>query len=332
MEWSRKRSIAFFLFCLALLTLFLYLHRFGPIPTVQTLPAEGNLIAFYAVTFPSPFTRERGLFLVDMDTRKIMRWTSTSSGIGGGRITWLEHSQQLFFVGILGEKSGIYTISVDGISKELPIFTQGEAGSLSPAFSRDERYLAFSRNGNIYIYDLQTTEIHQITHDDAHNVQPRWSPNDQALVFSSAATERAWLYTINRVDLDGSNRISLTERLEGSSSSARWSPDGTMIAFGVTSSRDVPRSLWIMDQDGSNARQIVPPHRSGERTRGVGAFAWSPDSRQIAFASGRDGFCYITVGYAFECTESIYLINIDGTGLKRLTYRWQIGTSLTWIR
>lgn len=330
MQWSRKRSIAVFFFCLALFTLFLYLRRFGPIPTVQTLPAEGNLLAFYAVTFPSPFTRERGLFLVDMDTRKIMRWTSASSGVGGARIAWQEQSQQLLFFGILGSRSGFYTISTDGVIEQAPFSRQTD--SFGHTLSHNGRYLAFSRMGNIYIHDLQTAEFRQLTHDDANNVPTHWSPDDQALVFSSAATERAWRYTVNRVDLDGSNRISLTEHLEGSSSGARWSPDGAMIAFTVTSSRDAPRSLWIMDQDGSNARQIVPPHRSGERTRGVGAFAWSPDSRQIAFASGRDGFCYITVGYAFECTQSIYLINIDGTGLKRLTHRWQIGTSLTWIR
>jgi Tol biopolymer transport system component len=331
MQWSRKRSIAFFLFCFAFFASFLYLRRFGPIPTVQTLPAEGNLIAFYAVTFPSPFTREGGLFLVDMDTQKIMRWTSASSGVGSARIVWQEQSQQLLFFGTLGSRSGLYTISADGVIEQAPFSRQTD--SFGHTLSHNGRYLAFSRMSNIYIHDLQTAEIHQITHDDAHNVEPRWSPDDQALVFSSAVTRSEWLYVIHRINLDGSNRISLTERLEGSSSSARWSPDGTMVAFGVTSSRDAPRSLWIMDQDGSNARQIVPPHRSGEHTRGVGAFAWSPDSRQIAFVSGRDGFCYITVGYeAFECAESIYLINIDGTGLKRLTHRWQIRTSLTWIR
>jgi len=330
MQWSRKRSIAVVLFCLALFTLFLYVRRFGPIPTVQTLPAEGSLIAFYAVTFPSPFTREYGLFLVDIDTKRVLRWTSASSGVGGARIVWQEQSQQLFFSGILGSRSGFYIISTDGVIEQAPFFRQTD--SFGHVLSHNGRYLAFSRMGNIYIHDLQSAEIRQITHDDAHNAPTHWSPDDQALVFSSAATGSEWLYIIHRIDLDGSNQISLTENLEGSSSGARWSPDGTMIAFGVTSSRDAPRSLWIMDQDGNNARQIVPPHHSGKRTRGVSAFAWSPDSRQIAFASGSDGFCYITVGYAFECTESIYLINIDGTGLKRLTHRWQIATSLTWVR
>jgi Tol biopolymer transport system component len=326
MQWSRKHSIAFFLLCFAFFASFLYLRRFGPIPTIQMLPAEGNLIAFYAVTFPSPFTREGGLFLLDTDTRKIVRWTPGGSGVGGARITWLDNREQLLLDGDLNGQSGLFTISTDGTIQEISLKPDNSADH---ALSHDGHYLAFRRMGDIFVQDLRTNEIRQITHTDTFEIWPRWSPSDRALVFSSSEE----FHVIYRVNLDELESFPLTAEIRGNNFNARWSPDGTMIAFANRRMRDDPAALWIMNQDGSNARVIVPPHPSGKYTRGVGDFAWSSDSRQIVFASGRDGFCYITVGYeAFECAESIYLINIDGTGLKRLTHRWQVATSLTWVR
>jgi TolB protein len=46
--------------------------------------------------------------------------------------------------------------------------------------------------------------------------------------------------------------------------------------------------------------------------------AWSPDGKQIAFSSSRDG------------NEAIYAMNTDRTGLRRLTTGWAIDTSPAW--
>lgn len=54
----------------------------------------------------------------------------------------------------------------------------------------------------------------------------------------------------------------------------RFSPDGSQIAF--TSDRDGLENLWVMDADGSNARQITR-----ERERQVSNPAWTPDGQYL---------------------------------------------------
>ena len=78
-----------------------------------------------------------------------------------------------------------------------------------------------------------------------------------------------------------------------------------------------------MSADGSRRRQITAPEGSDEdRTP-----AWSPDGKQIAFESGRDG---TTLG------ASLYLVDADGSNLrplKRLPYespRALVGWTPSW--
>jgi uncharacterized protein (TIGR01244 family) len=60
-----------------------------------------------------------------------------------------------------------------------------------------------------------------------------------------------------------------------SSSSPRWSPDGTRLAF--LSDRSDKQQIWIIRPAFGEAEQLT------REEEGVGSFAWSPDGRQIAF-------------------------------------------------
>ena len=57
----------------------------------------------------------------------------------------------------------------------------------------------------------------------------------------------------------------------------RWSPDGTRIAFLSDRAERGTHGLYVLDVDGGEARPLVT------RKRSVGAFAWAPDGRSIAF-------------------------------------------------
>jgi len=83
----------------------------------------------------------------------------------------------------------------------------------------------------------------------------------------------------------------------------RWSPDGTMLAFGrnYRCCSGPPDSLWLMRPDGTGLRQLSSLH-------GGGVPAWSPDGKRIAFlAEGIGG------------DSDLYLIDADGNDLQKIT-------------
>ena len=83
-----------------------------------------------------------------------------------------------------------------------------------------------------------------------------------------------------------------------------WSPDGKRIAFG-RGVRD-ERAVFVMDADGSDARQVTPWALRG------GQPDWSPDGKLLVLYSNRDG--------PTDVSANVYTVAPDGTGLKQLTH------------
>jgi Tol biopolymer transport system component len=73
----------------------------------------------------------------------------------------------------------------------------------------------------------------------------------------------------------------------------------------------VPLDIWVMDADGTGKRRIV---RNGATNW---APSWHPDGRRIIFSSNMDDWRgdIRQFGHNFE----LYIINLDGTGLERIT-------------
>jgi TolB protein len=100
----------------------------------------------------------------------------------------------------------------------------------------------------------------------------------------------------------------LTNTADFSEHAPRWSPDGTKIVymghpqFGENDQREL-QDIWVMDADGQHKTQLTNTPRREEVP------AWTADGRIV--------YC----GQAADDLDNwdIYLINADGSGLRRLT-------------
>ncbi len=88
---------------------------------------------------------------------------------------------------------------------------------------------------------------------------------------------------------------------------AVWSPDGSQLV--VVRAVGTGTALFVMNADGSGVRTLTTPVTTPEGLTSMDtAPAWSPDGKQIAFASNRTGG-----------ETEIFRVNTDGGSLVRLT-------------
>jgi len=110
--------------------------------------------------------------------------------------------------------------------------------------------------------------------------------------------------------------IEIEHRIESIGACCAWSDDGSLFA---NFSFEPVYGIYLVDSNGQNRRLLVPGARLGEGRFLSGTFA--PDNQMLAFEWVRPGQEY------FEDTQ-IYLVNIDGSGLRQLTpndsgsHRW----------
>ena len=138
---------------------------------------------------------------------------------------------------------------------------------------------------------------------------PAWSPDGRKLAFVSQRDGNSEIYVMNA---DGSAQENLT-RQPASDSHPSWSPDGRKLVF--VSRRDGNSEIYVMNADGSGLRNLTRTPSDDLDP------AWSPDGRAIAFVQKkcmprpRDPRC----ATAYE--TYLYVVNADGSGLRRLTTR-----------
>lgn len=179
---------------------------------------------------------------------------------------------------------------------------------------------------DLYVARADGSEPKRITENPKYDAEPIVSSDGKRIVFGS---QRNGDFDVYVMDSDGGNVKRLTDRV-GYDGGPWWSPDDTKIVWRTWYPeteeekalwRDcmdndyivaVPLDIWVMDADGSNKRRLTDNGATNW------APSWHPDGQRIVFSSNRDDWRedIQKFGHNFE----IYLVNADGTGLKRLTY------------
>ena len=212
--------------------------------------------------------------------------------------------------------------TIDSTSLEIRQVTfekETDALNRGPRRSPDGRKIAFFRRAagrtDIFIMNSDGTGVMKLTDSDGSTLyrNPAWSPDGTRLAIE-CWMPNAWQICV--VSIDGSGLRKLTDGTTAmSSESPDWSPDGRRIAFhsnrnGEPSGNPSFRGsdIYVMDADGSNMRRLTVT-AAGRTTQTP---AWSRDGQRLAFASTRDGESVLT-------DWEIYVMNADGTSIRRLT-------------
>jgi Tol biopolymer transport system component len=195
---------------------------------------------------------------------------------------------------------------------------QGEA--CPPRPDRSKGYVWALYDFDIFIANADGTNLRRLTRNPAYDAELEGVNPDGTILFTSHRDGNLDLYTMDR---EGKNLRRLT-RKPGYNGGAFFSWDGKKIvhrAYHPKTPKELadfrkllaqglirPKraELIVMDQDGKNKRQITQN----------GAANWAPsfhpNGRQIIFSSNLNA--------PGTRNFDLYLINIDGTGLERVTF------------
>src|SRR5471032_3370032 len=174
----------------------------------------------------------------------------------------------------------------------------------SPEISPDGRWVAYTvRETNwdenayeteIWLADAASGSTRQLTNAKKSSQSPAWSPDGSKIAFVSDRTDKRQIYLISP---QGGEAEAVTSIEDGVGSFA-WSPDGKSIAYTATDAKSTAikdrdkkyGEFQVVEQDQRMTQlftMTLAPRATRALTSGasftVGGFAWSPDSKSIAF-------------------------------------------------
>lgn len=153
----------------------------------------------------------------------------------------------------------------------------------------------------IYLTDYDGAGPKRVTVSRTLNVAPVWSPDGQALAYTSYRMGQFSVFQDIIVSLlyKGVRQTPLNGDPNKQNYLPAWSPDGSKMAF--TSNRDGNPEIYVVNRDGSGLRRLTN-HSAIDSTP-----TWNPAGTQIAWTSDRTG------------NPQIWFMNADGTGQRKLT-------------
>jgi cytoskeletal protein RodZ len=188
--------------------------------------------------------------------------------------------------------------------------------------SPDGRRIAFDsdRGGvrGVYLADADGKNVRRVSPDGFAAV-PSWSPDGTRLAFVRAESSSPKAWNLWTLDLERGDLVQVTSQRQGEPSGGSWFPDGRHLAYsdetrlvihdldtGTERVFQTPRppqlvrtpvvspdgrhiifhvqrnGVWLLDVPTGAMRRVLEDPTASEYT-------WSPDSRRVAYYSGRSG-------------------------------------------
>jgi Tol biopolymer transport system component len=252
---------------------------------------DGRRIAFTRnedVGESTTFTDD-DVFVMDADGGDPRQLTEEVDGLMSGQPTWSSDGRELAFV--RGESvhstvpsrfGDLMLMSADGA--DVRRLVPGPAQN--PHWSADGRMIVYvlgtnlaSQDGTaeIHVVDVETGTSRQLTKTPLlHESAPVWSPDGSLIAFArwTNATQFDGKATIHvmRPDGTGERLVLAHEHFASGPSRLSWSPDGRMLAFETSASRECSVIALVGVRDGS-VRRLTSCARPAETAVGP---AWQP--------------------------------------------------------
>ncbi|MFH0902439.1 MAG: hypothetical protein V2A73_17555 [Pseudomonadota bacterium] len=221
----------------------------------------------------------------------------------------------------LVHEGSIWLMKPDG-SGAMRSTSGGSVPDQTPALSPRGDRVAFSSvvdgASRIYLVSLDSLAVEPVTDGTGGGeVQPAWSPSGSSIAFMRGREgERRDLFLLDNLEGNGQPRL----LLEGSDDNPEsvgwpaWAPNGKTIVLSADRRERLGTGLWQVTVDGSSLRRLTRPPMGLRWVRDLRP-AFSPDGRQIAFASNRHAS-----GESGGGDLDVYVLATDTGQMTRLTH------------
>lgn len=212
-----------------------------------------------------------------------------------------------------------YAIYVARLGTKPRMVTHSGLHDAWPALSPDGSRIAFARfsetrSRGLYVVNRDGSGLRQLTKRDDR--APSWSPDGKTIAFTRGKGPLGIFGSVHAVDVDGANAQVLVRDAQDPA----WSPDGSKIAF----VHDLEAAIAVFDLKSRHITRVVRSARVSASNP-----AWSPDGNRLAFvdmprAARSDS------RYGADDFLEIYVVNEDGTRLRRLTRNSDLESAPSW--
>jgi Tol biopolymer transport system component len=189
----------------------------------------------------------------------------------------------------------------------------------NPDWSPDGSKIIFesTKDGKFAIYLMQAdgSGLRKLTTGEASDEQPRWSSDGRQIVFISNRDKHLQLYVM---DADGSHQRRLTQN-DDIDYEPDFSPRGAQVAFiSRHEQAAVVHDIYVVGTDGTGRKRLSDQSANDTDPR------WSPDGKKILFVRSTIIKKYYREMSKEErgmmqSSEDIFIMNSDGSNVKRLT-------------
>ncbi len=240
-------------------------------------------------------------------------------------------------------------VSLDGEAREIVSFDDGST-LMDPALSPDGKRIAFIRQepakgtGNeldfgsdLYVVHRDGSGLREVVHHSAlaeYVRTPSWLDADQLYFSVRGRTAEALAdYRVERLDLRSGQR----SRIAANAVDPSVAPGATQLLAISVETSTTRETVLLGGIEGSGFRDLLPPQPVLTL---IGSAVMSPDGAQIAFAAGdllgsmapprAMGFAPMSKASVHPFFQDVWLINVDGTNLRRIAEVVERSLSLSW--